>query len=97
MRFHNLPENERDLSPAPLLSNQYGGPLSPADSVRIPKLRISGTDQTIGGDFSRSSQLTTVISFVSSIDFRRIYLLCKLSVHQSNLFGEKLILSSPDS
>jgi hypothetical protein len=62
MRFHNLSENERELSPAPLLSNKYGGPLSPTDSVkRIPNLRISGTDKTIGGDFSRSSQLTTVL------------------------------------
>src|SRR5271154_275678 len=46
MRFQNLSENERALSPAPIISP----PKSPAvESMRIPKLRISGTDHTIGG------------------------------------------------
>ena len=60
MRFHNLPDHERNLSPAPLLSNHYVGPTSPVESRRIPKLRINGTNKTIGGDFSRSAELTTV-------------------------------------
>ena len=61
MRFHNLLENERALSAPPPLSPTPSGPKSPtAETTRIPKLHISGTDQTIGGDFSRSAQLTTV-------------------------------------
>jgi hypothetical protein len=62
MRFFNLPENERALSPAPLLSaGEYNGPMSPTDSIRrVPNLKIKGTDDRTGADFSRSSQLTTV-------------------------------------
>src|SRR3981189_1981905 len=60
MRFHNLSEHERNLSPAPLLTSPYIGGTSPLESKRIPKLRINGTNKTIGGDFSRSAELTTV-------------------------------------
>jgi len=57
MRFHNLTETERALSPAPVIAP----PKSPAvESMRIPKLRISATNESIGGDFSRSSELTSV-------------------------------------
>jgi len=61
MRFHNLPENERALSPAPLFSTEYVDSRSPTDSVRrIPNLKIKGTETTIGADLLHSSKLTTV-------------------------------------
>jgi hypothetical protein len=97
MRFHNLPENERNLSPAPLLTNQYVGPNSPVESKRIPKLRIKGTDKTIGGDFSRSAELTTVSSVADEADSRLTCHLCRQSVLQFNHYERKSILSLLDS
>jgi len=99
MRFHNLSENERALSAAPPLSPTPTGPKSPtAESMRIPKLRISGTDKTIGGDFSRSAQLTTVSRcIITLLTFRLIYRLCKPLAPQSNLFEGKSTWSFRDS
>lgn len=61
MKFYSLPENERSLSPNPVSTTT---PTSP-DMIRIPKLIISGTHETTGGDFS--PRLTMVVCPLISI------------------------------
>src|SRR5271155_876967 len=99
MRFHNLSENERALSDAPPLSPTPAGPKSPtADSMRIPKLRINGTDQITRGDVSRSSQLTTAFRpIINLLMPRLIYGICKRLAPRSNLFERKSTRSFRDS
>jgi hypothetical protein len=68
LRFQNLEENERALSGAPTRSAQV------PDLTQVPNLKIKNGDEIAGGDFMRSSTLTTVCLELTCADVcRRIF------------------------
>jgi hypothetical protein len=81
-----LEENERALSAAPTRSAQM------PDLTQVPNLKIKNGDEITGGDFMRSSTLTTVCLQLACADIcRRISRRLRLWGRRSNLFGVRLI------
>jgi hypothetical protein len=60
-----LEENERTLSAAPTRSAQM------PDLTQVPNLKINNGDEIAGGDFMRSSTLTTACLQLAAAGVRR--------------------------